>query len=70
MKYLLPRTSDLLDLNVSYSLLFSNQFSCKISTNTVDSAGFPQALEIMENLENHKKKFHAWKFHGMWKTPE
>ena len=21
--------------------------------------GFPQALEIMENLENHEKKFHA-----------
>ena len=28
-------------------------------------AGFPQALEIMENLENHKKKFHAWKNHGI-----
>ena len=26
--------------------------------------GFPRALE---NLENHKKKFHAWKNHGIWK---
>ena len=24
-------------------------------------SGFPQALEIMENLENHQIKFHAWK---------
>ena len=23
--------------------------------------GLPQALEIMENLENLYKKFHAWK---------
>ena len=23
------------------------------------------ALEIMENLENHTKKFHAWKNHGI-----
>ena len=30
-------------------------------------ARFPQALEIMENLENHEKKFHAWKNHGIWK---
>ena len=28
-------------------------------------AGFPQALEIMENLENQEKKFHAWKNHGI-----
>ena len=28
-------------------------------------AEFPQALEIMENLENHEKKFHAWKNHGI-----
>ena len=27
------------------------------------TAGFPQALEIMENLENHEKKFYAWKKH-------
>ena len=26
-------------------------------------AGFPQALEIMENLENHQIKFHTWKNH-------
>ena len=32
--------------------------------------GFPQALEIMENLENHEKKFHAWKNHEIWKNPE
>ena len=29
--------------------------------------GFPQALEIMENLENHKK-IHAWKNHGICKN--
>ena len=29
------------------------------------SSGFPNALEIMENLDNHKKKFHAWKNHGI-----
>ena len=28
-------------------------------------AGFPRALEIMENLENQEKKFHAWKNHGI-----
>ena len=28
-------------------------------------SGFPQALEIMENLENHDKRFHAWKNHGI-----
>ena len=28
-------------------------------------SGFPQALEIMENMEKHKKKFHAWKNHGI-----
>ena len=27
--------------------------------------GFPQALEIMENLEKHEKKFHPWKNHGI-----
>ena len=27
----------------------------------------PQALEIMENLENPLKKFHAWKSHGIRK---
>ena len=27
--------------------------------------GFPQALEIMDNLENQEKKFHAWKNHGI-----
>ena len=30
--------------------------------------GIPQALEIMENLENHLKKFHAWKNHGIRKS--
>ena len=32
---------------------------------TLTLPGFPQALEIMENLENHTKKFHAWKNHGI-----
>ena len=27
--------------------------------------GFPQALEIMENVENHEKKIHAWKSHDI-----
>ena len=30
--------------------------------------GFPQALEIMGNLENHKNKFHALKNHGVSKN--
>ena len=30
-------------------------------------SGFPQGLEIMENHENHEKKFHAWKNHRIWK---
>ena len=29
-------------------------------------SGFPQALEIMEILENHQIKFHGWN----WKKPE
>ena len=28
-------------------------------------SGFPQALEIMENLENCPKKFHELKNHGI-----
>ena len=28
-------------------------------------SGFPQALEVMENLESHEKKFHAQKNHGI-----
>ena len=31
----------------------------------VVASGFPRALENLENLENHKKKFHAWKNHGI-----
>ena len=34
------------------------------------STEFPQGLEIMENLENHQKKFHALKSHRIWKKPE
>ena len=30
--------------------------------------GFPQSLEIMENLENHENKLHAWKNHGISKN--
>ena len=33
----------------------------------VYQSGFQQALEIMENLENHLNKFHAWKNHGILK---
>ena len=33
-------------------------FACGVTL-----SGFRQALEIMENLENHPKKFHAWKNH-------
>ena len=29
--------------------------------------GYSQAQEIMENLENHPKKFHVWKNHGLKK---
>ena len=34
-------------------------------TTTYYFAGFPQALEIMENLEDQEKKFHTWKNHGI-----
>ena len=37
---------------------------------TLKETWFPQALEIMENLENHEKKFHAWKNHEIGKNPE
>ena len=39
-------------------------------TDKVTTMGFPQALEIMENLENHQKKFHAWKKAWNLKIPE
>ena len=42
---------------------FSYKSIVKLSLYT----GFPRALENLENLENHKKKFHAWKNHGIWK---
>ena len=32
---------------------------------TLSSPGFPQTLEIMENLENHQKKFNALKNQGI-----
>ena len=31
------------------------------------TTGFPGAMEIVENLENHTKKFHAWKNHEILK---
>ena len=36
---------------------------CRSTTATIKVliTGFPPALEIMENLENHEQKFHAWK---------
>ena len=48
---------------------------CKIMIGSILHTGFPQALEIMENLKNHAKKFHARKKHGiLWnnlmKLPE
>ena len=35
------------------------------SAESFKKAGFPQVLEMMENLENHQKKCHAWKNHGI-----
>ena len=35
------------------------------NNNNNNNTGFPQALEIMENLENQLKKFHAGKNHGI-----
>ena len=35
--------------------------------NSLPLPGFPQALEMMEYLENHEKMFHAWKNHGILK---
>ena len=33
----------------------------------INKTGFPQALEIIENLKNPPQKFHAWRNHGIWK---
>ena len=33
--------------------------------NNSSVTGFPQALEIMQKLENQEKKFHAWINHGI-----
>ena len=51
---------------------FAGEWSYAILMTSValPDPGFPQALEIMENLENHGKKFHAWKNHEIWKNPE
>ena len=38
------------------------------ASSLVDVTGFPHILEIMENLENHWKKFHAWKIIEFEKT--
>ena len=43
---------------------FSNEIHL-FKTNWSFEAGFPHALEIMESLENQKKKIHAWKNHGI-----
>ena len=43
-----------------YKLKVSEPFSI-----TAAYTGFPPALEIMENLENHEIKFHARKNHGI-----
>ena len=48
------------------STILRSEFSIEIE----HPSGFPQALEIMENLENlenYKRKFNAWKNHGIWK---
>ena len=42
-------------------------FKNVISIAYVLLTGFPQALELMENRENHEKKYHAWKNHGIKK---
>ena len=50
------------------SVFFSKIEKCTLQHAGVcilPASGFPQALEIMENLENHERKFHAWKNHGI-----
>ena len=45
------------------ALMLSETKSCKSSAGRpfqIFLTGFPQALEIVENPENHIKKFHAW----------
>ena len=46
------------------SVAICSILAAKVSSSCVIT-GFSQALEIMENLENHQKKFHAWKNHGI-----
>ena len=49
-------------VKTSKESLTSSRRKRKVCKFHMDQAGFLQALE---NLENHKKKFHAWKIHGI-----
>ena len=40
-------------------------FSQRSGFTNDDYTGIPQAVEIMENLEESRKKLHAWKNHGI-----
>ena len=52
----------------AYSCMGAQCFTNTIFSKKSVTTGFPKALEIMENLENHEKKLHAWKNHGILKN--
>ena len=58
--YITPDFTKMQEMQVNLKPLCS-RFAIKSEL----SPGFPQALEIMENLEIHQNKFHAWKNHGI-----
>ena len=54
------------DVSCLFLIMFISDLSCLFLIYHV--SGFQHALEIMENLENQEKKFHAGKNHGIWKS--
>ena len=51
------------DVSCLFLIMFISDLSCLFLIYHV--SGFQHALEIMENLENQEKKFHAGKNHGI-----
>ena len=56
--------------NNTYSMLMNSPIQIdKILIETFITSGFPQALEIMENLENPRKKVPCMENSWNWKKP-
>ena len=60
---LVTRVGTDLEKCLNLTLVLENSWNLE----RVPFARLPRALEIMEN---HEKKFHAWKNHGISKKPE